>query len=180
MNKEVSLIFAAPGWETCPFDTEIWTCNTIYRKIYRHAKGKVDKLFIMHRQVIQPNGAEVFNWEHITGMMFRHSFEVVALHDIPMETTPYPYDDIVDYFGTEYIASSHSYMLVYALYHGYTKVHIYGTHFYPGISTSADDLYERCGLEYWIGRANGMGVEVEVHGGDLLITSTGEPYAIHG
>lgn len=86
------------------------------------------------------------------------------------------------YFKTDYFASSFDYMVAYALLMGYKKIDFYDTGFVAKVSDKTDDFWERCGLEYWIGRANGMGVETYIDKScyNLLNTRTGLRYAFDG
>ena len=72
-------------------------------------------------------------------------------------------------------------MIAYALYKGYEEIDI-GFHFFPGDVDFIDSLWEKCGCNYWLGRAEGMGVNVGVIGesSNIFETRTGEPYAIKG
>lgn len=161
-----------------PVSGEIWSVNDGH-KVFDWG-GKIDKLFIMHLQVKKKNGQYYFNWEELQEYKDKYKFEVIALHDIPVTHTPYPYKEIKDEFKTEYFASTFCYMVAYAMLHGYERINLAGMNFYHGVSDIADDMWERCGLEYWAGRAEQSGIGVRVLGGDLLQTREGKPYAIDG
>lgn len=135
----------------------------------------------MHKQVID-KGKPVFDWAQINEMSEKFGFEIILLHDIPeiKKSTKYPYKEIVDYFGTDYFCSSLDYMIAYALYEGYDQIDI-GFKFFLGDVDFTDSLWEKCGCEYWLGRAQGAGVKVKtLEGSNIFMTRTGEPYAING
>jgi len=161
-----------------PLEGEIWTVNDGYKLIDYDAV--ITKLFVMHKQVKRSNGEPYFNWEEMREYADKYEFEIIALHNIPIEKTKYPYQEIVDYFSTDYFTSTFCYMIAYAMFEGFTGITFTGINFFQGVSDTRDDLLERCGLEYWIGRAEQAGITVTIDGGNLLTTRTGEPYAING
>ena len=174
--KEVIILHHGDGWELCPFDAETWVCNRAYRK-----SDRVDKLFLMHKQV-RENDIPLFDWQEINNEAEKRGFSVLALHDVPIKRAmKYPYAAITKGFKTNYFTSSGCYMIAYAIFQGYEKIRLYGVSFFEGVSDIEDDFYERCGVEYWIGRASGCGVivEIEPHS-NLLQTRTGKPYAEDG
>ena len=135
----------------------------------------------MHKQVIE-KGKPVFDWDDINKVSKKFGFEIILLHDIPEieKFTKYPYKEIVEEFGTEYFCSTIDYMIAYALYKGYGEIDI-GFHFLLGDVDFTDSLWEKCGVEYWLGRAEGMGVKIRnLKGSNIFITRTGESYAING
>ena len=120
---------------------------------------------------------------HMQSASEKCGFKIVSRHDIPELKSPekYPFDKICRHFKTTYFASTHCYMIAYALYYGYERISLYGFDFVKDVSKTEDDLWERCGTEYWIGRAEGMGVDVRtILPSSLLQTKDGIPYALNG
>jgi hypothetical protein len=179
---KVSIIHGGSTRGKDMFQGEVWTCNNIYDGIY-WAGGYVNKLFIMHKQVYV-DGEPVFLWDHIDLFSKTHGFEVLALHDIPCKHTKYPYEEIANWFDTDYFTDSTCYEIAYAMYHDYERIEFYGVEFVHAPSEETDGLNERLGVEYWLGRAHQRGIETVIHKGykpsQLLTTSTGKPYAIDG
>ncbi len=158
----------------CPFDAETWICNMGYWQVFQ-LDGHFTRLFLTHTQVKDIYGTEAFNWEHFNklanaGIRIYNTHKVKGLNSIP-----YPYKRISKKFNTEYFSNTISYMIALALDMGYKKIRFYGC----DMMTSAEYAWEKGGLEYWLGRAHGMGVKTEIsEGSSLLKTITGKPYGV--
>lgn len=156
---------------------ELWYCNTFY-KVF---KKQMTKLFIVHKQV-EVNGKPVFDWDDINEKAKEYGFEIILLHDIKevKEYTKYPYKEIVDYFGTDYFCSSLDYMIAYAIYTGYDEIDILTIFLLEDVDYT-DSLWEKCGVEHWLGRAQAMGVKVNnLPLSNVFAMRYGRPYAING
>ena len=158
------------------YDGELWMFNNTYSMF----NGQIDKLFIMHKQVIAKY-KPVFDWDKINAFSDQYGFDIILLHDIPETNkyTKYPYDKIVDAFKTDFFCSTIDYMIAYALYKKYDEIEICFDYFLGDVDYT-DSLWEKCGANYWIGRAEGMGVRVDTSDSNVFTTRSGEPYAING
>jgi hypothetical protein len=147
--------------DLCPFDgTEIWGVNNGYRQV-KKLGGYLNKLFIFHKQVIDAYGDKIFDWDEINSL----GIEVINTHRVKhLKSKLYPYKTIVRYFKTEYFSNAICYMIAYALYKGYTHIRMYGIDMFYGSEYGE----EKGGVEYWIGRAEGMGVHVDIGNGSYL------------
>lgn len=148
----------------CTYNGEIWTLNNGYKKVER-----MDKLFLVHK----PPGTHL-DWKEISNL----DVEIVSLHPLPKtRTTMYPFKQICKKFHTSYFSDTLAYMIAYALYLEYKEIKLYGADMMP----AEDYIWERPGLEYWVGRAEGMGVKVwRPPGSSLCRTFTGRPYGTDG
>lgn len=173
MKSKVATIYG--GWDTPKLEGEVWGCNTAYKRV------RLTKLFVMHMQVYE-NGVPVFDWDDMDNVCQQKNIEIISLHPNPkLRITRYPINLIMDFFETEYFASSLDYMIAYALHQDYKELRLWGWHFTPTVSDVTDDFWERCGAEYWIGRAQGAGVKIHLSSNcSLLTTRTGKPYAWQG
>jgi hypothetical protein len=64
-------------------------------------------------------------------------------------------------------------MIAYALYKGYNHIRMYGV----DMITTKEYEREKGGVEYWVGRAEGMGCKVEISKGSAVCqTRLGIPY----
>jgi hypothetical protein len=63
----------------------------------------------------------------------------------------------------KYFTSSVAYALALAIYKGYQKIEVYGVE----METNTEYGHQRVGVAYWIGFAEGQGIEVDFHG-DML------------
>lgn len=78
--------------------------------------------------------------------------------DVP-RSAKYPIDEVCK-MGRNYITSSAAYSIALGVHLGYQKIEIYGTE----METNTEYQYQRPGVTYWIGFAEGAGVEVDFHG----------------
>lgn len=85
-------------------------------------------------------------------------------NDIPA-SVKYPLDEMVKHFGRQYFKSTLDYMMALALYEGFEEIHLYGVN----MADNIEYAHQRPSMEYWIGRAEGMGVKVALpEGCDLM------------
>lgn len=68
----------------------------------------------------------------------------------------YPIKEITELYKSSYFSCSISYMIAYAIYTGIKKLNIVGV----DMSIGSEYQFERPSVLYWIGRAEGEGVEV--------------------
>ncbi len=166
--KTVILLGMGSTMLKCPYDCETWGVNFGYR-----TARYLDKLFITDRR-INFNGKPNHNFDELNAL----NIPIVSLHKFPeiKKFVRYPYDKIVERFdglGKEFFTNSICYMIAYALYKGYKKIKMYGI----DMATSMEYILERGGIEYWVGRAEGMGVIVENTRGSMVCkTPMGVPY----
>ncbi len=159
MKKRVNIIAKGNGWDKAPAGGERWGLNS------HVLVCPFTRLFNMHNWKFIPEG-------ELTGINLAgyENVEVVTQANFPLE-------EIVEAFGTNYFSNTICYMLALALYEGYDDIHMYGVY------SGEDIIYlqkERPGVEYWLGIANGIGVDVTIHGNHrLLTTDTGFMYGYH-
>lgn len=165
--KEVTLLSLGPSRKECPFATdELWG---VYRCILEPdlQDKKFDKLFCLdgiHQSINDHPPMEI---KSIT-----RSIERAKELGIPMvswyawATEQYPLKGISRRFGANYWGSTVSFMIAYALYYDYEKLHIYGIDQGP-------QLYYQTGkapLCFWLGYARGLGVKIVMGRGSLRWT----------
>ncbi len=172
MAEEIIILGTGASWRECPFDAETWTLNGGYTAMHCNENARIDRLFItdkLYTEYRKPNfnvmkmnelGIPIVSRNHIKGLNYE----------------PYPYKEIVAHFGVDYFANSFAYMIAYALYYGVKKIRMYGVD-----HVGAREVVEQkpC-VEYWIGRAQGMGCEVELYGNTVLLKHyLGMPYGFN-
>lgn len=69
----------------------------------------------------------------------------------------YPLEEIIDHFKTNYFTNGISYMIAYALWKGATQLNLYGVN----MTVKQEYIEQKPNVEYWLGRAEGMGVKVK-------------------
>ena len=171
MSDNIILLGSGVTAADCPFDKEVWGCNNTIR-----TEKKVDKHFffddlatfdpkVMHIQDLIGNSHET---EHIT------TFKNAQLCSrIGVLATVYPIDEVIRKFGRAYFANTVCYMIAYAMYMGIKKMNLYGIDHL----TWQSYIVERCGVEYWLGRAEQSGIEIDIaEGSALLKTLDGKLY----
>lgn len=91
-------------------------------------------------------------------------------HDVPM-SVEYPMDAIADFtgrtrYGTAYLESSIAYMFALAMLERADKIGVWGC----DLSTGGEYAYQRPNMEYLIGIARGMGINVYVPPQNALLS----------
>lgn len=185
-GKVISILAMGPTRGQCPFDSETWGVNTGWKQAMRVGE-MVDKLFLAHTQVISEEGNPYFIWSQLNKL----PFEVINIHRVKgLNAKIFPLKRIMKKFDTEFFSDTICYMLAYAL-DQYTFIDkkdnnklklkeplmlkLYGC----DIQSHSEYQTEKGGIEYWLGYAQGLGVEYYIaFGGTLLITETGKPYGV--
>ena len=163
--KEVIILGMGATMVKCPYDTETWGVN----KVYKMAK-KLDKLFGIDGRWY-PDGSPRWDFDELNAL----DIPIVMLHHFPeiKRLVHYPYNRIVERFGTEFFSNSICYMLAYAIYKNYRKIRMYGV----DMVGQLEYQIERGGVEYWVGRAEGVGIKVENTKDSMVCkTAMGVPY----
>ena len=177
----------------------VWSCNTGYKQIAEQ-HGHVSKIFLAHTQHDQPvmdkktgqvvKWIKAYNIEEMN-MLIEHGVEILNIHRIKeLKQHLYPLARIDKKFKVNgFFSNTICYMLAYALDFStkivngklvlkpdaFEKISIYGV----DMLTKDEYELEKGGLEFWLGYAMGLGIEIEIsQGGALLKTCTGKPYGI--
>lgn len=193
--KSLILLGMAPSRAGCTFSaTEVWSVNTGYRQINMEFDGRVafiNKIFLAHTQVIHHDGFKVFDWDEMNAWAETYDVEIINTHRVKgLKAKFYPMERISDKFGAKmYFSDTIAYMLAYALYKSTTgsykdknlklKEDGFKVIKFFGIDMREQDeyQYEKGGIEYWIGYAQGLGVEIELQETTSLMTTvTKFPY----
>ena len=143
--KEVIILGHGPTRIQCPYDKEVWGVNNVYSFAKR-----LDKLFV-------------------TDKITEKEFSFTALEQVSCIVASVPYPDhpewrvevyplkeILDYFKTAFFSNAICYMIAYALYKKYDKIWFYGI----DMMTSTSYLFEKGGVEFWMGIAHALGVPI--------------------
>jgi hypothetical protein len=129
---------------------------------------RADYVTQMHLPVIWRNPANRNN-----GKQYNWHYNWLKSGDTPIILMQEKYDDVpnamrfpieeVLKLGRKYLTSSAAYSIAFGIVQGYQKIEIYGV----GMDTNTEYQHQRPGVAYWVGVADGMGVELDFHG-DLL------------
>ena len=181
-GRDIIILAMGPSRGYCPFDTETWGVNMSHIIIY-NMKGRLDKLFIGHNPNPYPTLYSVqdglrrpsgnWGWDYIDGLA-KMGVDVITLHRIKgVQSRLYPLKRLIKKFGTDYFTDTMCYMLAYAIDKKYDKIRIYGV----DMADRQEFIWEKGGIEYWIGFARGLGIEVYIApGSNLCKTKTRKPY----
>lgn len=181
-----------PSREQCPYDGEVWSLNMGYHQIAA-VKGRLDKVFMVHKQVVSPAGTVYFDWSEFLEMA-KAGVEMWNIYNVDCERCgthipfkKYPLDEIIEKFDFGYFTDTVCYMVAYALHDSTEgskkertlklkyplKIRLYGV----DLQVKDEYIIEKAGVEAWIGYALGLGADVTIStGSTLLLTNNGMPY----
>lgn len=156
-RSKVAIIAADPSFIHAPFDDpdwEVWGCNSLW-KFCQDSNGyfRADRWFEMHPLSVQtPAELEAIHACPVP---------IYLLGDDSMEAphgVPYPYQKVTGQFPYQYFTCTFAYQIALALYEGFTTIGLYGVELDRG--TARERIVEKACVEFWMGIAIGMGVEV--------------------
>ena len=166
--KELIILGNGPSRVECQYHCETWGVNGGYAFAKR-----LDKLFMtdsLEKEVLE----EEYNIEKLIEfngtLVLPKPFSVFDGLNIPIEI--YPIDEVLNRFETRFFSNTICYMLAYALLRtkviqesgdfmsrvidGYNKIWFYGI----DMMTNTTYAQEKGGVEFWMGIAHTMGVEI--------------------
>ncbi len=162
-NMRVNIIGCAPGCSYAPYDNgERWGINDNHKQI-----DKLDLIFDCHNLKRVMKGKEILGRRSIKEV--KEHLKLVKKKNLPMFCTTtfknipsvmrYPIEDIIKRWGSDYFGSGPDYAIAYALYKGFTEIHLYGI-----LMVVGEEYYvQKPTIEHWGGVAIGMGVDFKVH-----------------
>jgi len=165
--RKVLIIGSATGWEAAPFSDPSWSVWSLSRMY--HSIPRWDVWFELHPwdrlcerldgstpEVDQKRGrAEYQQW--LSQDHGRPIFMQRAYPQVP-GCIEFPLHRILDTFPQRYFTNSVSYMIALAVFQGAEEIAIYGV----DMATKEEYTDQRSGVEYWIGLAQGAGIDVHI------------------
>lgn len=153
-KEKVAIVGFAPTWPQAPFkdnDFEIWGCNECHMVFPR-----VDLLFELHSPKVIIDTKKEMAGKHLEWLRNAKIPLLMQKHyeDIP-NSIPFPKDYIVGKYGN-YFTNTISWQIALAIDLGFKEIHLYG------VNMANDEEYasQRPSVEYFVGLARGMGIEV--------------------
>jgi len=165
-KKTVAIV--GGGWPTGPWapwgEIEVWCCNEMHGKPWVEMNG-VTRWFQIH-----PKGSftKEHRFNHWEWLQEKHPFPIYmhqVYDDVP-NSVPYPLRKIQNelignlYCGEEKVkklfSSTISYQVAQALYEGYKRIELFGIE----LNLEGEYAYQRELMAFWMGKADGMGVEM--------------------
>jgi hypothetical protein len=187
-DTDIIILGMGPSRHECPWDQlttqAVYVCNTGYRQV-AEMEGKLSHIFLAHTQVIR-GGHKNFRWEEYNYLASK-GIEVYNTHRVKgLNSKMYPLKRIGKKFNTNYFSDTIAYMVAFAVDYATDvkdgKPVLNGKcdclRFY-GVDMHEFGEYglEKGGIEFWIGWARGLGMDIEIsQGSTLLRTVTGKPY----
>ncbi len=165
MKKTVAIIGSHPrtreDFDFSRRDCDIWTFNEVLGSEKDTWCSYSDAVFQIHKSVI---------WRSATNRNDPKHYEWLKSGDTPIvymqdvyddvpNSVKYPIDEILEAYPRGYFTSSVALALALAIYQGYERMEIYGVE----METSTEYGHQRNAVSYWIGFAEGLGIEVDMH-----------------
>lgn len=150
-ERKISIIGCFDGPYSDPDEfsgRELWTCNNCWSG----SMDDVTRWYEIHPREDRP-GRSDFYWS----LLERHSDKVWTFFDA---TCPganiVPWAELLAWAPRRYFTSSLAWMIAQAIYEGVSSIEVRGLEF----ASVAERWYERPCVEWWLGYAQGKGIEV--------------------
>jgi len=187
--KSVIILGCGPTRIECKYHCETWGVNGVFS----FANKRLDKLFMSDEET----EVEACSYDLLQLVTVKPQLVLPIaypkLQNLGLPIEIYPIDAIIDKFQTRFFSNTIAYMLAYALLYtttvqgpgdlrprvidGYNKIWFYGI----DMMTNSSYIQEKGGVEYWMGIAQGMGVEViNTRGSATGKTWNGKMYGYYG
>jgi len=151
------------GWQLIPAQTDrIVFCLNDYIYFERY-HVKPDLLCIM--DVLDEKPQIVTGINDLGDVVARINKMRISLispfkyEEIPLSVA-FPLEKAAQVFGIPYFTNTICYMIAYAIMNGARDIQLYGVN----QASSSEYFYEKAGVEYWLGIANGMGIKITING----------------
>lgn len=161
--REIRILGKGPGWSDCPAPTPhipVWSLTNILVK-----RTAVTKVFEIHDLVEKFGRVD-------EGMLHQEAAREAEYQGIPyvvrehwdflpgLRQEIYPLNEVIEYFGTDFIGCSVDAMVALAIYQGYEFIHFHGM----GQQRGGTYDYQLESLNFWIGVCVGKGIGHKIHG----------------
>jgi len=161
--KKWAILGSGSGWNLFPTQSD-HTVIALNDYVYTERYGiSPDYLAIMDVLDEKPLiVAGVSNLGDVISRINKMNIPLIApfrYAEIPLSEA-FPLEECVKVFGLPYFTNTISFMIAYALLKGATEIDLYGIN----QASSSEYFYEKAGVEYWLGIANGLGVKITING----------------
>jgi hypothetical protein len=166
-DKVAIMGFATSSRSLAPFDDpsyEIWTLNQLYRHVPRCTRH-----FDIHRNWEEDNveGTDHRGWIKEAGEAGIPTYMVEHHPDMP-STVQYPIDAVIEDVGCDYFTSTVAYEVALAVAEGFKEIALFGIDLIVGTEYDV----QKANLEFHLGRAHGMGINVVIPPQSALLTQS--------
>jgi len=150
-------------------DADVWVFNEALGSEREEWCPRADGVFQMHQPVIWRSTQNRNDPKHYEWLQNNHDTDVFMIdkfEDVPRSVC-YPLTEIFTKFPTakRYLTSSVADALALAIYAGYKRIEVYGCE----METGTEYGHQRVGVAYWIGFADGLGIETEFHSDSFFV-----------
>jgi hypothetical protein len=158
-RSKVAIVAADPSHIMAPFnsaDWEVWSCNSLWELCKdQHGYFRADRWFEMHPLTVQtPAEMDAIRACPVPIYLLGDDHKHVPLG------VPYPFEQVQAQFPYQYFTCTFAYQIALALREGFTTIGLYGVELDRG--TARERIVEKACVEFWMGMAIGMGVEIGV------------------
>ena len=154
MTRVINIVGRGMGSEDAPREN-CWGVNIVM------LRRPVDVGFDMHEEG-KMNDIQMQRRREIIPWVTAQNIPVYAVDAIPGTTyIRYPMEEVVGKFRTGYFSNAICYMIALALLEGVDQLNFYGV---VHLRTHKEYAAQKPAVDYWIGRAEQMGVGVYIHG----------------
>lgn len=174
---------ASRAWESIPWGEDIgefWGVNDL------HLSHDVDVVVDCHNMKRVIRGQEVIRR---SGKVMKRCLKKIKNNGLLCYSTksikgfptikPYPLQEIIKEFDSDYFASGPDFAVALAIYKGFTEIHIYGIL----MVLTEEYAYQKPSFEHWLGVAKGRGIKTVIHDyngmSSILKTSDGIIYGFN-
>ena len=147
-------------------DVDIWSIN----HLHKYDIPPVDRAFEMHSfdNINSPNyHSQEYMDTHIAWLKQEHDFPIYMLEAYPEypSSVRYPIEEMLPMSSKKRFACTFHYMIAMAIAEGYEQIYIYGF----DMATNTEYSYQVPGSNFWIGYAEGKGIEIIAAPESLII-----------
>lgn len=144
------------GKKFAPYDGERWGVNATCLGLPVHKSFHIHDL--EHPELYRITGTEdkKADFDPFLSYVKFTNHPVFSMKEYPAfpSIKAYPYEEVCDFFHTNFFSNSFCYMMAYALYEGYQDISLYGFNF----ALAKEYRDEFPGFHYWLGRAEERGI----------------------
>jgi hypothetical protein len=133
---------------------EVWTLNNAYK--YDDLPANITRWYEMHDDWQLYSDTQ--DDKHDDFLRSEHPFDIVMMRDRSADYPScivYPLKDAIA-AGRRYFTNTIAYMIAHAILDGYERIELYGV----DMASTTEYAYQKACTEYWIGIAEGRGIEV--------------------
>jgi len=144
-------------------DCDVWVFNEAMKDAWCK---RADAVFQLHQPVIWRSKTNRNDPHHYDWLKSGETPAIIMLdnyEDVP-KCEAYPLNDVLTLSPRRYFTSSVAYAIALGIYRGYKQIEIYGVE----METNTEYLHQREGVAYWIGVADGKGINLIFHSATML------------